>query len=485
MRKSTPIYLAFILTFWAAPVFAKLSGRLLVDSLKNELNKGQKETDEIKILDELSYLLRTTDPDEGIKYGEMELSLATKLGLNNDIADACSQIGLNYQSKSDYPKALEYFYKSQNYYESTRNILGIGIVYSNIGVIFQAQGDYKKALDYALKALKINEQIKRPANIASDLGNIGVLYMLMKDYNKALEYDKKSLALFQELNDKDAIANNLGNIANVYLEMHDYDQSLDYNIKALKLFEEENDKIGIANTLGNTGNLFLNMYRDTSIALNTDERTYALKHAIEYLSRAIDTSRIIGQLDNIIEFSLGLSEAYELSDNNKDALKYYKSYEALKDSVYSAASKLQIAQLESKELKDRQLLLQKLEILKKRDERVVFISGIVALLAILAFFIRRFYVQRKHNIMLSKEKELHLQRIEKQTNVLADIASMQAHEVRGNVASILGLVRIFNMEDPTDPTNKFVIESVTELTEKLDIAVRDVIKKENEHRITD
>ncbi len=471
--------------FSAHPAAAKLTGRSLIDSLKSELNKGPKETDEIKILDELSYLLRTVDPDEGIKYGEQELAIAIKLKLNNDIADACSQIGLNYQSKSDYPKALEYFFKSQNYYESTRNILGIGIVYSNIGVVYQAQGNYKKALDYALKALKINEQINRPANIASDLGNIGVLYMLMKDYNKALEYDKRSLSLFEKIDDKDAIANNLGNIANVYLEMRDYDQSLDYNIKALKLFKEENDKIGEANTLGNTGNVFLGMYKDSAIKLSNEERTYALKHATEYLKSAIDSSIKIGQLDNIIEFSLGVSEAYELSDNHKDALRYYKRYESLKDSVYSAESKLQIAQLESKEFKDRQLLLEKLELVKKRDERVVFISGIVALITILLFFIRRFYVQRKHNILLSKEKEKHLQRIEKQTNVLADIASMQAHEVRGNVASILGLVRIFNMEDPTDPTNKIVIDGVTELTEKLDKAVRDVIKKENEHRITE
>jgi tetratricopeptide (TPR) repeat protein len=401
------------------------------------------------------------------------------------MADANCQIGLNYQYKSDYPKALEYFFKALNHYELTNNKVGLGIIQSNIGVVYQAQGDYNKALLYAQKSLEINKALNRTASIASDLGNIGVLYLLMKDYKKALEYDNKSLQLFEKLDDKEAIANNLGNIANVYNEMGDFDQSLDYNQKALKIFEHENIKVGIANTMGNMGVVFLNFYKDSTQNYSPGDKAYSLKQAIEYITKALAISDTIGQLDNIIEFSIGLSEAYELSGNHKAALAQYKRHAIVKDSVYSAESKMQIAQLESKEFKDRQLLLEKLEVLKKRDERIAYISGIAALIVILLYVTRRFNKQKKYNTALRQEKQKHLERIQVKSSVLADIASMQSHEIRGNVASILGLVREFNKEDATDPTNKFVIDNLTELTEKLDKAVRDVIKKENEHRETD
>ena len=56
-------------------------------------------------------------------------------------------------------------------------------------------------------------------------------------------------------------------------------------------------------------------------------RRRRLRLAISYLGNAIEASRKIKQLDNIIEFSQYLSDAYLLAGElHKDALVSYKQY---------------------------------------------------------------------------------------------------------------------------------------------------------------
>jgi signal transduction histidine kinase len=69
--------------------------------------------------------------------------------------------------------------------------------------------------------------------------------------------------------------------------------------------------------------------------------------------------------------------------------------------------------------------------------------------------------------------------------VLSDIAHTQAHDVRGPVATILGLLQLFNHDDPTDPINGEVINKLNVATEKLDNVVKEVVYKENRLRYKD
>ena len=73
----------------------------------------------------------------------------------------------------------------------------------------------------------------------------------------------------------------------------------------------------------------------------------------------------------------------------------------------------------------------------------------------------------------------HLKLIKKQNDQLRQIAWIQSHEVRGPVATILGLVHLFNLEDPGDPENKGILEKLTIAANQLD----DIIKRINGHTI--
>ena len=73
----------------------------------------------------------------------------------------------------------------------------------------------------------------------------------------------------------------------------------------------------------------------------------------------------------------------------------------------------------------------------------------------------------------------NLTKIEAQTQLLLEIANIQSHKVRGPVATLLGLIEVFNFDDATDPNNIEVMNGVADVTEKLDEIVTNVIRSIN------
>ncbi len=74
----------------------------------------------------------------------------------------------------------------------------------------------------------------------------------------------------------------------------------------------------------------------------------------------------------------------------------------------------------------------------------------------------------------------HLTKIELQNQKMREIAWIQSHKVRGPVSTILGLVQLFNMEQPHDATNQTVLEGIKETTQYLDEVIREIVTKAKE-----
>ncbi|MCD6063271.1 MAG: hypothetical protein K0R82_1182, partial [Flavipsychrobacter sp.] len=75
------------------------------------------------------------------------------------------------------------------------------------------------------------------------------------------------------------------------------------------------------------------------------------------------------------------------------------------------------------------------------------------------------------------ERHHSLHRIEQQNNVLLEIASIHSHNVRGPLATIMGLASMFNQKDVTDPDNVLIIEGIKVASENLDKIVTDIVQK--------
>ena len=525
--------LALLLVFSTGILHAKNQGQLYIDSLLKELPNAKEDTNKIKLVDNLSYTYYNINPDEGLKYGQMAMELSVKLKWEKGIALSHSELALNYETKSDHRTAIDHDLRSLAIYEHLGDKKSVAAIYANISLIYLALGDYPTSLEYNYKALNIYEGFNAKRSKAIVQENIGSNYFQQKKYAKAFEYYSYALVTNKQISDQAALARNYGNIgmildangkytealnnhfealktnkkigskrniqvnlANigiVYSHIHDYTNALKFQLQALQISEELGMKTAIAINLGNIGELYYTVATDTANkptpnAIPISKKAAIIK-AIDYLEKAISTCKEINFPAPMQEFSEYLSNAYYISANYKKAFDNYKQYTITKDSIFSLQTNLEISKLENKreiEIKDQQILIGQLKLKEKQNERLLYITGISLMVLLICIAVRLIYKYRISNRALLREKkelqasiEMNIQKIKKQTEVLEDIAHIQSHDVRGPVATILGLTAVFNKEDPVDPINKVALEGIATITEKLDEAIKAVIKKEN------
>jgi len=426
---------------------AQLQGQERIDSLLGQLPKANDDTNKVKLLVDLSHTFYSINPDEGLKFGQQGLALAKKLEWKKGMANACRTIAGNYGfGKSDYAAALKYSLQSLQQFEEIGDKLGTARILSDIGVIhwyqanypdalkyyfdalrineeinnkpdiavtlcniwivYNSQKDYQKALTYITKANKIDEEMGNQSGIAANLGDIGELYRNLNDQEKALEYVLKSLQLYKELGDKNGIARDLGNLGVIYTEQKNYSKALDYHLQSLKISEELGVKIETAASLGNIGIIYLATAKDTA----TGKYNFAaLRKAKVYTDSAITISREIGDLNSLSANYNRLSEIQSLLGDNKSALKSYKNYALIKDSVFNiekdkkltetamqyAFDKKEAAAKASQEKKD----------IRQRNLRNSIIAGAAVLLLILIALVNRYRYKQKANKQLTEAYE--------------------------------------------------------------------------------
>jgi signal transduction histidine kinase len=81
------------------------------------------------------------------------------------------------------------------------------------------------------------------------------------------------------------------------------------------------------------------------------------------------------------------------------------------------------------------------------------------------------------NLQDVTEQGIYIQKIQQQNKRLQDIAWIQSHKMRSPVATIMGLIQLFNCDDPNDPVNMKVLEGVKEAANHLDQAIKEINDK--------
>jgi tetratricopeptide (TPR) repeat protein len=310
-------------------------------------------------------------------------------------------IGNVYHAQSDYPKALEYYFKALKMDEELGDKRGMAIRLVNIGNVYHAQSDYTKALAYYFKALKIFEELGDKRSMAINLGNIGNVYYDQSDYPKALAYFFKALKINEEVGYKRGIASNLSNIGDVYYSQSDYTKSLEYYLKALKIDEEIGDRKGIATNLGKIGNLY--------------RKTGKFKESEKYLKQALALSDSLGTLAVTRNNELRLYQLYDTLGQYKLALIHYKKYIAARDTIDNDEKRKQINYLAAKyEWEKKEALInaerekeRALYEANQRKNQIILVAvtiGMLILALFLVFVYRSLRITRRQKRIIEQQK---------------------------------------------------------------------------------
>ena len=372
---------------------ARLRGQALIDSLLKELPNQKEDTAKVAVLNILSSTYAIVDPEQGIKYGNTGKDLAEKLDWKKGIGHAYYSLGMNYLNKSDYPKALDYNFKSVKIAEETGDSINLALSLTNIGNTYYHQSKFTNALENYLKALKIAETTsgknkaitlrKKEQTIAITM-DIGNIYDDQGEYAKAYDFYSRALSIANEINDSEHIAIVTGNIGNNYFLKGDHEKALEFYLNALKINEALGNKLDVANMLGNIGAAYTELGSYThaicfglrAVQLNKeigDERQMAyaqealgeayfylvtrpgaidehtaprtttipagktarLELAIQYLQQSLEGAKKMLITELLEACYQSLAKAYKEAGDYKQALENHERYVALKDSLFS------------------------------------------------------------------------------------------------------------------------------------------------------
>lgn len=422
------------------------------------------------------------DKQKGMEYLLKSLEITEEVGDKKGIATGLNNLGYIYNDQGNIEKALEFYHRSLKLEEEIGNKPGIATSLNNIGFIYDNQGDIENALEFYQKSLKLLEELGNKKGIASSFNNIGNIYQKKGDYVKALEYHHKSLKIRAEIGNKQGMATSFNNIGKTNYNNGDIDKALEFYNKSLIIHEEIGDKDGIANSLNGIA----------SVELKKGNVRLAKKIA----NRSLELAKELGFPKNIKIAAELLSEIYEKENNGIQALKMYKLYILMRDSINNEETQKAIVQQQAKYKYEKQKVIddsenqKQLAIEKEENEKqqiitYVTVCGLV-LVVVFSFFVfsRLKITERQKDVIESQKEEVetaHYQ-LEEKNEKLEDLnrekdgmVNIVAHDLKSPFSKIKGFTQLISMVGNINEEQKDYVSQINKIIAEGDFLIRDLL----------
>ena len=483
----------------------------VIDSLVNVLPNIKIDSNRIINLNLISEEYKQLNPNLGIVYGNNALLLSKKIKWNDGIALSLKNIGKNYSvmgqtqsanacfdkaltfvknklylsyllnekgsleiSKSNYSKALEYFFKSLKICEVIKSRAGIARCYCEIGLSYCYLRDIKKAMIFNNKSIIINTQLKLEKELCDNYNLMGEIYRDdNKQYEKALVYFFKALNLGTKINNQRIIAYSNSTICNVYQFLDKYDLALKHIFAGKKIAQEINDYRLVSGFKLSEGLIYLLQFEQDS---NNPKKHLLLSKAETLLLDALKNYQKFQDKYNISACYDTLTYLYQLQNKDKKATLMALKLVLLKDSIFTEKSKETVKNLEDQRTIDQKnnvIEINKLTIESKEKQKYYLFSGLGLLTIIGGLFFYQSRNRKKNNEKLqSLNSELDLANKTK-----IRFLSILNHDLRSPVYNFIHFMQL-QKESPEllDIATKKEIEDKTILSaENLLISMEDIL----------
>lgn len=360
-----------------------------------------------------------------------------------------------------YPEAIRYFKQSIAFNERIHNTSGIAKIHSNLGMIYADRYEFDSSLYYFSRAMEFRKKEGEKSEIVSTYVNMAVVRNNLKQYSEAVADLEKALQLATEMSDAAQMKSCYGMLAETYEKMGNQERTLHY-FNLYRTFHEMIQR-----------NKAVEARKETEAA-----RLEALELELEKRDKELELLRM--------KEELGLTEA-EL-----------RSLSAEAQALVEENTKQQLAM----RVLEREVDLDKLRIseaMAQNERQRLWIAlaaaGLVFTLGLAVMLYRNNAIRKKMNKQLADHNEeinvlnegletqvqhrttelrSALHKLEKRNSELDQFSHVISHNLRGPVASILGLGRVLNSKNLADPFNAEVFQRVIVAAENLDAVVKDL-----------
>lgn len=407
--------------------FSQKIGQQKIDSLITAQPKIKVDTVLINNWIEIAKEYHNITPDSAIHYSNLALEKSKKIKWITGEAIALNSIGGSNSRKGAFDKALNYFNQSLTLAKQTGDSLNLAKNFQGIALVYRSIGDTAKALQFINTAIEINIARNDKYLLANCYNFLGILSVESKQYDKAIKFYDLALAAALESGNKTIVAYAYSNSGGAYSELKQFQKALELNFKSLAIEKEMGDDYGVATEYSSIAGCYMGLYnqqKDKSKSLLMDSAIYYLQTAIELAKKCdIPTDRA-----NMLVF---LADIYKQKNDFKKAYELLMEGKSLKDSIFSTEKQKEIRKAETQRevsLREKEIEIQKLELQKNTNEKIVLIGGLSFLLLLIVLIFRNFKKQQAINKQL-KSTQTQLVQSEKLA-AFGTMATRMAHEIQ-------------------------------------------------------
>jgi signal transduction histidine kinase len=429
--------------------------------------------------------------DKAKQYAEKVRTLA--LQQNNDMYYIKSLHALGFLSRreADYETAFKYYAEGLTRALDTNDKIGIVMLYNDMGIINYQTQQYDKAIDYYLKVIENAKKYNFPLDEAMADNNIATVYISIGNFSKALDFFLNCIEIKESNDLKNGLEISYINAGLCYIELEEYQKALSYFQYVEKNCVNCSSNIITYNNYGlGRAYYFMKNYNDAlqhlSVSLQLAKKNNDTQRIIsdylqisqvyqdlekfqiskKYLDSAVNTSINSQDNRNLLVAYNEYSKIFQKQNDFKSALLYKEKFVQLKDSLFKNdlltninSSFLAFQKSES----DR--VIQGKDTLISRNRKLILIAVIISLLllVVLAFSYRTLTYRRQLSEQLNalvdiKTKELTNtnNQLVKSRQELDTFLYRTSHDIRGPIATLLGLTNLATMEAKDSITSTYL-----------------------------
>lgn len=497
-----------------------------IDSLQFLLGKhSQGDTVRLRLLSELSFLFYQSDPGKGLRYADEMITLANRINDTGWLGMGYARKGLNYyeqgnagpaleyykkaeeiftkQNKpdklfgirnsiailyteiSEFPAALDLYFKNLRYCEKEKKDKGIAITCGNIALVYRRMDNNKQALVYNQRAIDIQTKLQNERALTDLLNAQGNTYDNMEEPAKAIPYYRQSIALAKKVDYPKGVASASSNLGNVFSETGMHDSALIYIKNSIPFYQQAGDKSNLAVLYQYMGNIILKAPEPVLRKQSVDPGKRLIT-ANNYFLQSLELNTATEDMAAQAENWQSLGNTLKEMGLYKQAAEASEKYAALKDSLFNDEKLEAIKQAELhyavKKNEDSLVLIQEGKNMAARAEisrqktlqrSLLFGSSAVFLAALVSFI---FYKKRRD--ARQKQKEAEFKTEVSETEMKALRAQMNPHFIFNSLNSIGDYIAKNNVEEADRYLSKFakLMRLILENSEQRDVPLADDLK---------
>ena len=423
------IYFVCILS---ALLFQTGIAQINIDSLTKIISTSNDTLELMKTYSDYGYQMYRSDADTAIYFANKALTIALNKNNDKEIGSNYNLLGLAYQTKGLYNLSLSYFDNAATIQKNDK--LNLAKTLHNKALVYRSMNNNNEALKNDLAAMKIAEQQSDSVIIGVVYQTLCNIYRDLGDYALAETYILKSIRIF-ETPLKTGLDNRLSMLANAYSNYGNMlqaagrlDEAIIQQRKAIDVHNTSGDLFNQGIAYENLGNIYLQLDQfDDALAqyekakeimqrLNsaTDVGYELMNIADVYLARG-NYATAITNLDSALQiFTANKADSYrrdvyskkykiyDAQNNPTAALKFYKLFNNLNDSLNSESKKSELLRLKEEfesTQKEKEIAFLKTDnALKEKEKQLQIVFRNIAIAIILFILLIGFLLINRYRI---------------------------------------------------------------------------------------